>query len=103
MRKPVPFGRKPVLPHVVALCGTGLPKYLKNIQEPSGLATALNIGAAGLSYGMAYNKGLTALNSPSNMASATSGAATYGSGTGGFEGFKPAGQFEIPTRTLGGK
>jgi len=78
-------------------------KYLKNIQEPSGLATALNIGAAGLSYGMAYNKGLTALNSPSNMASATSGAATYGSGTGGFEGFKPAGQFEIPTRTLGGK
>jgi|TARA_R110000744_G_scaffold27277_2_gene66654 hypothetical protein len=78
-------------------------KYLKNTEEPSGLATALNIGAAGLNYGMAYNKGLTSLNPSSNMASAASSSVSYGSGTGGFEGFKPAGQFEIPTRTLGGK
>ena len=76
-------------------------KYIKPVVEPSSSALALNIAGAGVGYGAAYNQGLTVFNKPSTINTvAKSGVQTYG-GSGGFKGFTPAGQYTIPTKTLG--
>lgn len=80
-------------------------KYIKPVQTPSALGLGLEIATAGASYLSvpASNRkffkdyGIGA-NSPFNPNQV--GAQTYG-GSGGFKGFTPAGQYTIPTKTLG--
>lgn len=80
-------------------------QYIKSVQKPSALGLGLEIATTGASYLSvpASNRkffkdyGIGA-NSPFNPNQV--GAQTYG-GSGGFKGFTPAGQYTIPTKTLG--
>lgn len=73
-------------------------RHLKTVSEPSALGLGVQIATTAGAYALSPN---SIINQPKSLSQASNNALSYG--TGGFEGFKPAGQFEIPTRTLGGK
>lgn len=75
-------------------------QHMKTVSEPSVLGLGVQMATTAGAYALSPN---SIINQPKSLSQASNSALSYGSGTGGFEGFKPAGQFEIPTRTLGGK
>ncbi len=75
-------------------------QYVKPVSEPSALGLGVQIATTAGAYALSPN---SIINQPKSLSQASNSALSYGSGTGGFEGFKPAGQYSIPTRTLGGK
>ena len=75
-------------------------KYLKPVVSPNGLGTMLEIGVTALGYSQNPN---ALINQPKTASTvAQSGAVSYG-GSDGFKGYTPAGQYTIPTTTLGNK
>ena len=75
-------------------------QYLKPVSPPNGLGTMLEIGVTALGYSQNPN---ALINQPKTASTvAQSGAVSYG-GSDGFKGYTPAGQYTIPTTTLGNK